>query len=213
MNTSEPPDGLTPLRAALEGGGSGRGSPRKVACIGSRDLSEGALEFCTQLARRLVVAGDGEVFVGSGNARGADQAFARGVNEIDPTLLVLYLPWPGYEREAVVPGNRVRVPPWPAGFEEAAAATHGAWDRLTRGPQALHTRNMAIIADASLCVAWPGTTKWGGGTGTGMRRARALGIPLVDLSDLAVRIQIAGILDVSVPDAPKPDPQGRIPGL
>lgn len=191
--------GLDTFSRIVAGDFAGNDEPRKVACIGSRDLSPDALRFCEQIGYAIAKSGAGRLFVGSGNATGADQAYARGVNKVDPTLLVVYQPWESYEKQAVVAGNRVRTPPYDSSFEKAAEELHGAWEKLGRGPRAMHTRNMAILDQALLCVAWPGAKAWGGGTGTGVRRAVQLGIPVIDLRIEEVRVELAELIGAPVP--------------
>lgn len=53
----------------------------KIACIGSRQI--GKYQFlCYQVGQKVVRSG---YFLATGNATGADQAFAAGANSIDPT--------------------------------------------------------------------------------------------------------------------------------
>jgi hypothetical protein len=164
-------------------------APVKVACIGSRALSQTQLRTCMHFGNLVCANG---AYVGSGNADGADQAFQSGAGF--PESVVVYLPWPGFNAEALHAGYRVRVPPYPKEYEVAARECHSGFDSLSRGPRALHLRNMAIIGDASFVLAWPGDKPWGGGTGTGIRRALQLGVPMADLSDPAVLKALESLL-------------------
>lgn len=58
---------------------------------------------------------------------------------------------------------------------------HPAPERLTRGMFALHARNFGIVANAVAVIAAAKDSAQGGGTGQGIRIARGLGIPVIDL--------------------------------
>lgn len=155
----------------------------KVACIGSRELSTTQLQVCEVIGRFIANLG-GEVH--SGNADGADGAFARGANSVDPNLVHLHLPWPNFNREAIRKGNHVHLPLAQSHFEATAAKYHPRWDNLSQGAKKLHTRNVSIVVHPSikdLVLAWPSNRVGGGGTGQGMRIAEGKGVDLVDLKD------------------------------
>jgi hypothetical protein len=129
----------------------------------------------------------------TGNATGVDQAFARGANQIDPTLVELYLPWRSYNRDAVVPGNVVHVlDDYPRQVVDdlvyEASGFHPAWNKLKQGGRKLMARNGTIIRGKNaplveLVLAMPSHVL-GGGTGQGMRLAEGLGIEVIDLNTL-----------------------------
>jgi hypothetical protein len=147
--------------------------PVRIAGIGTRDLPPEEVLVCEKVGQFCAEQG---IRVSSGNATGADQAFGRGVNSVDPTMLDVALPWPSYNREAIVVGNVIRSEP-PVEYFEMAAANHQAWDRCSDGAKLLHTRNVMILMPepdekVDLVLALPNTTKgWGGGTGFGMKLA------------------------------------------
>lgn len=157
----------------------------KVACIGSRDLSDVQLRFCETIGRLIVENG---FELHSGNAPGADQAYARGGNQVNPEMVHLHLPWQSFRREAVVPGNHVYVYPFNAlrFYVDIAAECHPKWQYLKEYARKLHTRNASILVpnqqNVDVCVAWPSSRPGGGGTGQGMRIAKSRGIRLVDLT-------------------------------
>lgn len=158
--------------------------PTKIACIGSRELGSDEISLCVRIGHHIASLG---AFVGSGNALGADQAYARGSNAVSPAQTIVYLPWASYENSALVAGNRVRVCGDDAEYRTLAAPLHPAWDRLSRGVRALHTRNVGIIQGASVVIAWPNASKpHGGGTSMGIRTAKSLSIPVLDLTVPAV---------------------------
>lgn len=176
-----------------------------IACIGSRELTEVQLNICQSLGVWIVRRGHE---LHSGNAPGADQAYARGGNEVNPALVNLHLPWFKFERHAIHPMNVV----WnvddehdvPAEklvmFESLARKHHPAWHRLSQGARKLMVRNSSIIKPppefdhVDLVLAWPSDKPGGGGTGQGMRIAQDLGIPLVDLRLLG-RPQLAKLCE------------------
>ena len=85
---------------------SGGGRVSRIACIGSRTVPPPILAWIEGAGAELVRAGHTIV---SGNAAGADQAWARGGNSVDPRKVELCLPWADFEEHAVHPHNVVRV--------------------------------------------------------------------------------------------------------
>lgn len=171
-------------------------TPMKIACIGSRTLNPEQLEICRKLGTWFAQQGHE---IHTGNADGADQAFAAGANQIDPRLVHLWLPWPGFNPDAIVPGNQVQAltelpSPVQTWILEVAEKHHPVWNRITQGAQKLHARNVLIVRGqvpalqegkrphVDLVVAWPSSAPGGGGTGQGMRIAQSEGIRLIDLS-------------------------------
>lgn len=160
-----------------------------IACIGSRKIEPQEAEFMFRIGAWLAKQG---YDVYSGNAEGSDQAFGRGVNSVDPTRLFLCLPWHSYERDKIVPGNRV-VPKQDIWWTEAAKY-HPVWDKLPQGPRLLHARNVGIVKGRRQVIARPNPLKvGGGGTGMGLRLAEAYGIPVMDLTN---QEHVARILSV-----------------
>jgi len=159
----------------------------RVACIGSRDLNSAAISTCEKLGAWVVECGHE---LHTGNALGADQAFARGANRVNPALVHLHLPWKTYEAEAIHPQNRVRSvedlnPEDRIVFATLAQQYHPVYQRLSQGAQKLMMRNGMIILGCQLVLAWPSKKPGGGGTGQGMRLAKAHTIKLVDLNHLS----------------------------
>lgn len=156
-----------------------------VACIGSRETPPAILKLMERMGAELVRRG---FIIRSGNAKGADQAFARGANTVDPSKVELFLPNQGYEQQAIHPNNRITF-----GLGEwayAMAATyHPAWERCNDVTRHLHARNSAIImgadgqAPATRVVCWTKDASAQGGTGQGIRIARAKQVPVHDMGD------------------------------
>ena len=168
----------------------------RVACIGSRDLSNEQTEVCEKLGRWVVQCGH---ILDTGNAPGADQAFARGANQIRPDLVHLHLPWPMFEGPAIqaenvvhnlndMPEHQLKI------YEYVARQHHPTWERLSQGVRKLMIRNSSILiptvvpAEAGhegvlvdMCLALPSDKRGGGGTGQGMRIVQDTTVKLVDL--------------------------------
>lgn len=155
----------------------------RIACIGKRDLEPREIIDLQLIGKAL--AERGNVIV-SGNARGSDQCYALGANQIDQTLVELHLPWASYERQSVFPHNTVFVDGDDEVYQRIASQHHPAWANLSRGPRALHTRNVGIVMKADHVIALPNPKKpGGGGTGMGMRLAAHFGIRITDISNPA----------------------------
>ena len=144
----------------------------RVACIGSRALNDEALVLLERIGEYLA---KNDYTVVSGNAPGADQAYARGANKVDPTLVELHLPWATYEKDAIVPGNRVSWKLDKTNFQ-TAGEYHPVWDRIrNQGTRKLLARNVRIVRGTAQVIAWPSPRPGGGGTGHAIRVAKALG--------------------------------------
>jgi hypothetical protein len=162
---------------------------KKVACIGSRGLKVSEVLACESIGRAIAERG---WELHTGNAKGADQAFARGGNEVNSKSVHLHLPWFKYERDAIVSGNVVRtVEDVPAEelewYTEFARGNHPAWSHLSQGVRKLMIRNGMIIAPrlgqpVTCTVAWPSDKMGGGGTGQGMRMSVEVKATLIDLT-------------------------------
>lgn len=157
----------------------------RVACIGSRDLNEQELSYCFEIGRLIVLHG---FELHSGNAPGADQAYAAGGNDVDPTRVHIHLPWRSFQRQAIVEGNHVYEYPFGSMrfYVDIAAECHPRWQYLRDYAKKLHTRNASILVpnqkNVDVCLAWPSKRPGGGGTGQGMRIAQSRDIRLVDLT-------------------------------
>lgn len=171
----------------------------KVACIGSRDLTPEQLELCREIGRGVVSKG---FELHSGNAVGADQAYARGGNEVNPEMVHLHLPWRGFNRKAIEAGNHAHVYPFDGMrfYVDIAAECHPKWDYLRDYVKKLHARNVSILMPqrqaVGVCVAWPSQRLGGGGTGQGMRIAKAKGIRLIDLTKTPAQQVVRWLQDV-----------------
>ena len=142
----------------------------RVAGIGSRQTPPDVLQTMREIGGWLAEQG---YLLRSGGAEGADLAFESGYRAAGGTPEI-------YRPDS--------IQPW---WEACAAYYHPAWDLMAGYPYAkkLHARNTPIILgpleDLSMksdCViCWTGNGKELGGTGQGMRIAKALDIPIFNL--------------------------------
>ena len=157
------------------------------AGIGSRATPTQVLIQMGQIAAKLSKRG---YVLRSGAADGADTAFEAGCTRSGGKTEI-WLPWKGFNQHR----DTGRYPT-PA-HEQLAETLHPAWSSLSRGPRALHARNVGQILGADLAtpvsfvVCWtpdgctdeasrsPGT----GGTGTAIALAYRTGIPVFNLAN------------------------------
>jgi hypothetical protein len=152
----------------------------RIACIGRRDPTDTLRTVMVHTGQYLVRHG---YTISTGNAKGADSLFAIGGNRVNPAMVELHLPWPGYNQELVMPDNIISVDGGLLQHHLIASQYHPNWAKLGRGVQALHARNVAIIQGTVLVIAVPNHAKpGGGGTGMGMRIATHFGILCLDLT-------------------------------
>lgn len=166
-------------------------NPIYVACIGSRETPAPILEWMRSAGEQLVRAGYRIV---SGNAPGADQAWAAGGNKADPSNVTLCLPWEPFEAHAVHSRNNVRVlarrqTPDEKRYYDIAAATHPHWLSLTMGAQRLHARNAIIVETARVVLGYMQPGSWG--TASAFRIAKLLKVPTINVDKLSVRDDLA----------------------
>ena len=165
----------------------------RIACIGSRQTPPDILTCRERVGAQIV--GAGHIIV-TGNASGADQAWARGGNSVDPTRVELCLPWQGFEHQAIVQGNVVRVFTDGADqqYRALAAAVHPRWTSLSTGSKKLHSRNVMIVIDTArvFYYLWKRSSS---GTRFGVDVAIHRYIPTVNVGDPDVRasIEISGV--------------------
>lgn len=164
--------------------------PRYIACIGSRETPADVLAWMEETGAALVNAGYGII---SGNAPGADQAWARGANSVDPSKVALRLPWMGFEPGTLHMKNCVlSVSDLGADVlkrcQEIAKTQHKRWSVLGPPVQRLLARNVLIVEPATLVVGYVSPSKaGGGGTGHAFRVAKFLKTPTLNIADASVR--------------------------
>lgn len=164
---------------------------RYYAGIGSRVTPPDVLELIERVGRRLAALG---FVVRSGHAPGADQAFERGAQG----RAQIFLPWPGFECDKPVIGERFERPT--PGAMRVGEQFHPAWPSLSHGGRLLHARNAhqvlgpGLASPASFVLCWTPAGSGSGGTGQALRVARAHGVPAFDLADPDTRSRIAALL-------------------
>ena len=96
-----------------------------VLLEGSRNAPVEILSAMEHLAAALMRAFP-SLIARTGNAEGSDQAWARGVNRMDPKRLQLVLPVPHYKEASIAAANEVAV------LQEVPPEDYGAAKALTR---------------------------------------------------------------------------------
>ena len=144
------------------------------AGIGSRETPPAILRLMTSTAMRLERYG---LVLRSGGARGADQAFERGVVSA---------------KQIFTPDNTRGGNTW-ARATELARQVHPAWNRCSSYARDLHTRNgfqvlgESLREPSSFVVCWTKDGQATGGTGQALRLANFYGIGIYNLHDNNVR--------------------------
>jgi hypothetical protein len=161
----------------------------RIACIGSRETPLPVLSWMEEVGEKLVWTG---YTVVSGNAPGADQAWARGGNRADPARVELCLPWEYFNASALNGRNPIRVVRTAdvvhAKFYELVRETHPSWGKLSADDLQLHARNAMIVTGADVVLGSVGAH--GGGTAAAFRMAQRLRIPTFNVADALTREMI-----------------------
>lgn len=145
----------------------------KIACVGSREISEAVAALLRSIGAEIVSRG---WELHSGNANGSDAAFAIGGNA-RPELVHLHLPWSSYNAEQVVAGN-VLHNALDEQLMQLAKSAHPVWSHLRQGSKKLMTRNASIVQTSHVVVAFQ-KSEGSGGTAHSLRVASALGRPVI----------------------------------
>lgn len=176
----------------------------RIACIGSRETPHVVLKWMEATGAKLVRSG---YTIVSGNAPGADQAWARGGNSMDPTRVELCLPWESFESSAVHGRNVVQTFNSTDGdrYVRLVAATHPNFGRLTDAALRLHARNAMIVEGAHLVLGALNPDKIsGGGTRSAFRIAQRHRICTFNVADALIR----SMIDERLADGQ--DPRGKV---
>lgn len=162
--------------------------------IGSRNTPEPILELMRNIGRKMALMG---YTLRSGGATGADTAFAdgwgdawvldAGIYASDKYKAEIYLPWEGFNDQYSSMEGRYLITNPKA--QEIVSEIHPAWNKLSKGAKALHTRNVYQVlgqdlATPSTCVifyAEPLGTSVKGGTRTAVELAKIHGVPVFNL--------------------------------
>ena len=153
---------------------------KNIACIGTSKPNHDEQNACIVIGYALT---EMEKIIVSGNAEGCDFAYATGANVKHPSSVRLYLPNKSHHPEHWVLGNiiiSIHEPEW----KTIARDNHPKYDGQSEYVKKLFDRNAGIILNSDYVIALPNTKKsWGGGTGHGMKIAKQLGKPVLNISD------------------------------
>ena len=161
-------------------------TPGTYAGIGSRETPNNILHLMDAIATHLSLLG---FTLRSGGAPGADSAFESGCDRAAGKREI-YIPWPGFQHRFSVRDDRgfVQVGVGKNALD-MAAKYHPAWERCSRGAQALHARNCYQVLGRRLdtpvnfVICWTKHAAGSGGTGQALRIAKDHDIPIYDLCD------------------------------
>ncbi len=180
-----------------------------LACIGSREISAEIAAACCEMGMELAQAGYIIVTGATPGVPGqdewaewADGAFATGAYHAAPDRLIVCLPWHHFPRGSAnpPPGVTVQYPDDHPEWAEAASSywdarradEAGPWSAVRRAPRLRHIRNVGIVLQARLVLAWPhGEAE---GTRFAMGFAAWRGVPVIDLSLVSWRDTLAALL-------------------
>lgn len=155
--------------------------------VGSRETPDSILALMQETGHRLSKLG---WTLRSGAADGADRAFEFGC-DIAHGDKQIFIPWEGFSgRSRAEDGVLVPTGALASIASEIASQTHPAWERLSKGAKALHTRNcyqvlgqdLATPSKFVLCYATldkHGEPK--GGTRTAIKIAERHGVEVFNL--------------------------------
>lgn len=150
---------------------------KAYAGIGSRQTPE---DIMTIMSGFAVLAESLGWILRSGAAEGADAAFERGVS--NPANKQIYLPWGRFNNH-----TSLRTKPLDLAYEYAKEVFPYNWDVLSQGAKKLHARNMhQVLGDhladpVKFIICWTPNGEVTGGTGSALRLAAELDIPVFNL--------------------------------
>jgi hypothetical protein len=151
----------------------------KVGMVGSRELPDSFIKFCEVLGEEAARRGH---IVVSGNAKGADQAYARGAYRIKKDSVVVKLPWEAFERQAIKDEFLLQYE-YSEDTVILAAKHHKAWSALSNGVKKLMIRNAAIAQNSDIVIATREKNINYGGTAHTISVAKSLNIPVICISE------------------------------
>ena len=190
--------------------------------IGSRNPPEEILHLMRKLGEVLCDLG---WVLRSGGAEGADTAFHEGAmrsHHYHQVGMEIFLPWNGFNLRDRETSGKFWIPaPWIDNYWEAesiAKTLHPVWDRLGRGPKALHTRNVYQVLGLDLAtpsrvvLCWAPPIKGGpsvrGGTNTAVQLALKYGVPVYNLHIPEIRNRAIRLVTEGVPLSDHQDSPG-----
>jgi hypothetical protein len=151
-----------------------------IAGIGSRETPQGVLTEMVEIGAWCANHG---IWVRSGHAPGADQAFEYGAEQ----YAISYLPWKGFEGHVKNKARKLVPDNWTQ-LMQHAKQFHPAWDRLSDGARKMIARDSAQVLGKDLnspvkaIVCWTKDGRPSGGTGQAIRIAYKLQIPVINMN-------------------------------
>ena len=136
-------------------------------------------DVCKAMANYAGIFESKGLILRTGGAHGADKAFASGVKS--KKMIETYVPWRGFNSIDTLFDSPTEK------ALETAERYHKNWRNLKQGAKLLHGRNAHIILGENcddpvdFVVCWTKDGKDSGGTGLGMRIAKAKKIPVYNL--------------------------------
>ncbi len=182
----------------------------RIACIGSREIPSEIADACREMGMGLVRAGYTVVTGAAPGTPGQDEwanwaagAFATGAFYANPARLVVCLPWRHFPRGSSAPPSDIQTayveehPEWDEAarrFWEAERASDAVpWAAVRRAIRLRHARNVGIILQSRLVLAWPhGEAE---GTRFAIGFADWQGVPVIDLGLSPWRDALSALLD------------------
>lgn len=132
----------------------------KIAVIGNRKINEWLESQIFKIGADIVRKGG---IVVSGGAEGTDSAAIAGGNHIDPSKVHVYIPWASYSYGGLDPRNQITVPysffDHPHSIFYLEEYYKKPIGEIQESIQKLMARNMAIINNADVVIAFPGYSK------------------------------------------------------
>ena len=161
------------------------------AGIGSRETPLGVLQDMAGVAKELAEAG---WVLRSGGATGADSAFEQGHYSAEGVVATpeIILPWWGYNKsENGVAIDALHVAPVYEARREAEKHHVCSFNALSPAVRKLHTRNVIVIRGREMrpeqhvkfVICWTKGGRDVGGTGLGIRVAKAYDIPVINMAN------------------------------
>lgn len=145
----------------------------KFGCIGRSDtLPREDFMICFAIGQ---IIGNIDKYVLSGNADGADNAFAQGINAISPASLTLFLPDKNHNFGFIDSENEIIVDKNDEEWAKLAEEFHPHYRKMKPYVKKLFRRNAGIALNSDAIIAFPNKSKSGwGGTGHTIRMAKSL---------------------------------------
>jgi len=144
--------------------------------IGSRETPIPILKLFTQVGKYLA---NKNYILRSGHAEGADSAFEYGCTMVSGQKEI-YLPWKGFGGS-----DSSLIVEDPKAFQ-MGEQHHPYWNNLSQGARKLQARNCHQLlgwdlnTPSKFAICWTKNGKGSGGTGQGLRIAKAYNIPIFD---------------------------------